>query len=92
MRKGTKMKRVKKYYDYEYDRIITEDTAKRQWQNMNEWCRNHGIKEKGFEEYAKENFFDLSDRIERAAAQAAHDKCGWFEPVCTWETLLRKAK
>ena len=81
--------KAKKYYDYEYDRIITEETARKQY----EWFREnvHGYRQT-FEQFLADNFCDLSDRTERAVAQAMHDRCGMFNPVCTWATLLRRAK
>lgn len=81
------MKRTRKYYDWEYDRIITEETARKQWEYMTQ----HSYTKKSFEEYVKDNFFNLQDRTENAAAQAAHDRCGIWEPVCSWRTLHKKA-
>ena len=82
------MTRIRKYYDWEYDRIITEDTARKQWERMTEL----GYTKKTFKEYAKENFYDLQNRTENACAQAAHDQCGMWEPVCSWRTLHKRTR
>lgn len=82
------MARVRKYYDWEYDRIITEETARKQWERMKEL----GYTRQSFETYAAENFYDLSNRIENAAAQAVHDRCGTWEPVCSWRTLHKRSR
>ena len=81
------MARVKKFYDYEYDRILTEESARKYYQRFVDL----GYTSKSFEEFAKDNFCDLSDPTEKATAQSLHDSCGWYHPVCTWSTLMRKA-
>ena len=85
------MKRMHKYYDFEYDEIITESTARRRCDAMNKWREQRGLETQTFEQYVEENLYDLRNRIENAAAQAAHDRCGIWEPVCSWRTLHKRA-
>lgn len=43
---------MKKYYDPEYERIVTEDVVRRQY----EWFSNQKWFNKTFEQFAQENF------------------------------------
>ncbi len=77
------------YYDYEYDRIITKAAAEKQYKAFQEM----GLyKEKSFKEFVAENLCDLSDETELVTAQALHDRYGMWEPVCSWDVLMERAK
>ena len=81
-----KVKRPTKYYHFELDIVVTEAYARR-------WYETTTMKQMyaDFESFVKGELCDLSKEDEHAAAQSLHDQCGFWHPVCSWKTLLRRA-
>lgn len=53
-------KDIKKYYDPEYDRNVTEDVIQKQY----EWFKQHTWFHKTYEEFRNDNFWDIDSETE----------------------------
>ena len=81
-----KAKRPTKYYNYEFDIVVTEEGAHR-WYETTSMHEMH----ESFEKFVEAELMDLSDELQHSAAQALHDQWGLEVPVCSWKTLIRNA-
>lgn len=48
---------MKKYYDPEYDRIVTEEVVKKQY----EWFKNQSWFKKDYETFKRDNFLEIEN-------------------------------